>query len=277
MRAIESERRDALFHDVLARKLTGDKGKELLACLQMTDEFNFEMVMRTKVIDDLIYQIVRSHSDVVLNLAAGLDTRPYRLDLPSQLRWIEADYPGVVQYKNKTLADDKPMCQLERRPVDLSDDKARRDLLRQVNGETRQGTVITEGILGYLTEENVEALARDLHAQESIKWWITGVTSREFASWMHERIWSSMNPTLAPWIQEVIRDVMTPMLASSIQSRLAQQGTEFFRAFGWETAAFHSFISEGQRLGRMPPLTWPSKATSGLEQSGIAILRRLDS
>jgi len=49
---------------------------------------------------------------------------------------------------------------------------------------------------------------------------------------------------------------------------------EFFRAYGWETAAFHSFTSAGQRLKRMPPSTRPSEEMTMLEQSGIALLKR---
>ena len=33
------------------------------------------------------------------NLAAGLDTRPYRMDLPPSLRWIEVDLPDILDYK----------------------------------------------------------------------------------------------------------------------------------------------------------------------------------
>ena len=68
---------------------------------------------------------------------------------------------------------------------------------------------------------------------------------------------------------------MSPKL-TSLMHRLAHEGSEFFRAYGWETAAFHSFVSAGQRLKRTPPSTWPSEVMVGLEQSGIALLKRLD-
>jgi len=68
--------------------------------------------------------------------------------------------------------------------MDLSDNQARQDLLQHISGETRDGVVITEGLLGYLTDENVEALARDLHSDDSLKWWITDVTDPVLASWM---------------------------------------------------------------------------------------------
>ena len=252
MRVIESERPDALFRDALARKLTGNKGKDFLACFPTGG--NFMMAMRTPVIDELIYQLVRSHSDVVLNLAAGLDTRPYRLELPCQLRWIEVDYPSIIQYKNETLAEDRPMCKLERHPLDLSDDQARRDLLQKVGQETQQGIVITEGLLGYLTKENVTTLSLDLHAQESIRWWIMDLVTPTLISWMQSQV-ASREP------------------AAELPD-MHYEEIEFYQAHGWETAAFHSFASAGQRLKRMPPSDCPVEVTAALEQSGVALLKR---
>src|SRR2546422_4602991 len=42
------------------------------------------------------------------NLAAGLDARPYRLPLPSSLRWVEVDFPDVIAYKQEQLAMERP-------------------------------------------------------------------------------------------------------------------------------------------------------------------------
>ena len=35
-----------------------------------------------------------------------LDARPYRLDLPSTLRWIDVDLPEIISYKEELLADE---------------------------------------------------------------------------------------------------------------------------------------------------------------------------
>ncbi len=37
--------------------------------------------------------------DTVVNLGAGLDTRPYRMELPASLVWVEVDYPAVIELK----------------------------------------------------------------------------------------------------------------------------------------------------------------------------------
>jgi methyltransferase (TIGR00027 family) len=253
LRAMESERPDALFQDTLARKLSGKKGKDLLARFPIND-FYFLTLVRTKVIDELIYQLVESQSDVILNLAAGLDTRPYRLDLPRKLRWIEVDYPNVVQYKNEILTEVKPHCQLERLPADLDDDQARLDLLRKVGGEMRLGTVITEGILEFLIKENVVGLSLDLQAQKSIKWWIMSVTAPTLTTWLLGRVASQVPHAKLPGIQ--------------------YDGVEIFLAHGWEMAAFHNYTAEGQRLKRNPPSTWPREVTAALKESGVALLKR---
>ena len=63
------------------------------------------MVIRTLIIDDLIQKAVVAGADTVVNLGAGLDARPYRMALPESLRWIEVDYPQVIDWKADKLAD----------------------------------------------------------------------------------------------------------------------------------------------------------------------------
>jgi hypothetical protein len=57
----------------------------------------------------------------VLNLAAGLDARPYRLDLPADLRWLHVDMPEMVDYFRTGMAGETPKCRLEFIPADLRD------------------------------------------------------------------------------------------------------------------------------------------------------------
>lgn len=87
------------------------------------------MVVRTSAIDRLIYEALQSGVDTVLNLGAGLDTQPYRMKLPATLRWIELDFPNIVELKNSKLVEYKPACRLERVGVDLLDRRSRNTLL----------------------------------------------------------------------------------------------------------------------------------------------------
>jgi len=58
-------------------------------------------VARTKVIDDVIIEAIAEGCDKVLNLAAGLDTRSYRLNLPPDFAWVEADLPELLAEKER--------------------------------------------------------------------------------------------------------------------------------------------------------------------------------
>jgi methyltransferase (TIGR00027 family) len=95
-RAAESARRDALFNDPLAERLAGERGRAIAAAAPRLTRNGWWWVTRTKLIDDLIAQSVQNGCDRVLNLAAGFDTRPYRLDLPAGTEWIEADLPEII-------------------------------------------------------------------------------------------------------------------------------------------------------------------------------------
>ena len=85
-RATESARADALFSDPLAERLAGEQGRAIVAKAPLASRSGWWLVARTKIIDDAIAEAIADGCDRVLNLAAGLDTRPYRLDLPPDFR-----------------------------------------------------------------------------------------------------------------------------------------------------------------------------------------------
>jgi methyltransferase (TIGR00027 family) len=171
-RAVESARPDALFHDPLAGRLSGERGKKIAADLPMPLMTGWVLATRTTIIDEFIGRAIAEGVDTVLNLGAGLDTRPYRMDLPAQLHWIEADYPAMIEFKQERLANEKPRCTLERIKIDLSADADRREMLARVDAGSRKLLVLTEGVLPYLADDEVGALGDDLHALDHIVYWI---------------------------------------------------------------------------------------------------------
>src|SRR5437879_12410265 len=175
---MESERPDALFRDPYARRLAGARGAQILAALPRGHTWAWPMIVRTAVMDELILRAIeRDGVGTVLNLAAGLDTRPYRLPLAPTLRWVEVDFPDVIAYKQQQLAGERAACGLEQIGVDLTDAARRRALFAQIGGAARQVLVVSEGLLIYLTSARVGALARDLIAQPSFAWWLIGPPS----------------------------------------------------------------------------------------------------
>ena len=102
-RATESARPDALFRDPFAERLAGEHGRAIVATVPRSTRNGWWLIARTKLIDDAIARAIADGCDRVLNLAAGLDTRPYRMDLPSDLSWIEADLPDLLAEKTQLL------------------------------------------------------------------------------------------------------------------------------------------------------------------------------
>src|ERR1700675_2181374 len=131
-RARETERKNALFRDPFARRLAGERGDHIAATMRAHDEHEWAWVMRTVLFDRFIAGEIAAGADMVVNLAAGLDARPYRMALPPALQWIEVDLPDLLEYKERILRDEKPACALERVRLDLADQAARRELFRKL-------------------------------------------------------------------------------------------------------------------------------------------------
>jgi methyltransferase (TIGR00027 family) len=178
-RSVETERPDALFRDPLAGRLAGEHGRKIADAMPWPSITAWAIVMRTCIIDDFLRFAIREGVDTVLNLGAGLDTRPYRLDLPPSMTWIEADYPHVIEYKEERLSSETPQCRLTRIECDLADVAARRNLLAETNARAKKLLILTEGLVPYWTNEDVAALAADLRKLDSAKYWLVDYFSPE--------------------------------------------------------------------------------------------------
>src|SRR5512137_1232315 len=88
-RAQETERPDAVFRDPFARRLAGERGEQIAKSMPLGADNAWSMITRTYLIDEFVRAEVQRGADLVVNLAAGLDSRPYRMPLPASLHWIE--------------------------------------------------------------------------------------------------------------------------------------------------------------------------------------------
>ncbi|HEX9703964.1 MAG TPA: class I SAM-dependent methyltransferase [Gemmatimonadales bacterium] len=266
-RAMESERPDAVFRDPYARRLAGPEGEAIVNAMPKGRQFAWPMVVRTAVMDEIILRMVqREHADLVLNLAAGLDARPYRLPLPPNLRWIDADLPAMIDYKSGHLAGERPACRVEFAKVDLTDQATRQSLFEYAGAEARRALVISEGLLVYLTPEQVGALAEDLHRQLTFQWWLFDLGSPRLLR-MLERTWGP-----------ALRAGNAPLIFAPAE------GTAFFEKHGWHEKEFHSVMDESIRLNRTFPLArfwrWVSRfypkriRQEFARMSGIVLLER---
>lgn len=108
-RALESDRPDALFLDPYARRLAGERGEAILRSMPRGRALAWPMIVRTAVMDEIIARCVREGAKTVFNLAAGLDARAFRLELPPSLCWFDVDLPDLIQYRREHLEDAKPV------------------------------------------------------------------------------------------------------------------------------------------------------------------------
>ena len=82
-------------------RLAGERGRAIVAAAPRTIRKGLWLVARTKVIVDVIIEAIAEGCDKVLNLAVGLDTRPYRLNPPPDFAWVEADLPELLAEKER--------------------------------------------------------------------------------------------------------------------------------------------------------------------------------
>lgn len=233
-RALESERRDALFQDPCARMLAGARGERIYASLpkQMRDAA-WSVVTRTVLIDRILQDLVRQGVTLVVNLAAGLDARPYRLELPASLRWVEVDDPDLLQEKAERLAGTTPRCALTRIGLDLSNGERRRELLTGLPHPGDRMAVLTEGLLMYLRESDVAGLARDLHLTPACDTWIAD--------------------TISPGLRRMINANWKALEAANAQMDFAPvAGPAWFEQFGWRVTRCEALFTAARRLHRLP-------------------------
>ncbi len=244
-RAIESERSDAIFRDPYARRLGGERGEAIVRELPDGESMSWPMVVRTAVMDEIVTRCVQQGARTVLNLAAGLDARPYRMDLPASLRWIHVDMPEMLDYFREQMAGETPRCRLEFVAADLRETDARRALFADA---AKEGPVlvITEGLLIYLKPEDVAALARDLRDVARARWWLSDLASPMVLKRLEKR-WSP-----------ALREGNAPFLFGPAEN------TAFFEPFGWKESEFRSNWDESIRLGRTMRGIWFLKIVMAL-------------
>jgi len=267
-RAMESERPDAVFRDPFARRLAGERGEQIVRSMPKGKQMAWPMIVRTAVMDEIILRVVKEGADCVVNLAAGLDARPWRLPLPPALKWVDVDHAEMIEVKLAALAAEPPVCQYEGVKLDLSERGPRQALFARLHANCRRTLVITEGLLVYLTPDAVAELAGDLHAQPGFQFWLMDLASPGLLKMLEKRFGKTLRAGNAPF-------------------RFGPaENTDFFAPYGWREIEWRSQFHEGMRLKRtfrMAPL-WnflgrfmgKKRRAEFLRFSGIALLERAE-
>lgn len=250
-RAIESARTDALFRDPLAGRLAGERGKAITDAFPTAKMTGWLVSIRTCIIDEFVRAAIGRGVDTIVNLGAGLDTRPYRLEVPSHLHWLEVDYPHVIAYKEERLQQETPRCRLERVGLDLGDVTARRQWLARFDSQAKRTLFLTEGVIPYLDVAEVGSLADDLRSQSHLDAWIVDYLSKEGHKY-RERAGVTRHLRQAPF------------------KFRPDDWFAFFSDHGFRVREIRYVPQEGARLGRRAPLPLRHRLL-------ISIFRRLGS
>jgi methyltransferase (TIGR00027 family) len=152
MRAAEGARTDRLFDDRLAGAFVAAAGLDTADSLALPPGAVEFLAIRTRFYDDYLREAGLSQ---VVALAAGLDSRAFRLAWPAGVRFFELDLPEVFEFKEAVLATHGAVagCTRAAVPADLREDWS--EPLRAAGFDPATPTAwLVEGLLLYLTWED---------------------------------------------------------------------------------------------------------------------------
>jgi methyltransferase (TIGR00027 family) len=175
-RALEARKADPLAVDKYAEAFCRAAGGEWIGAVEGTDpehplqtEFgenfvNFQGV-RTKYFDEYFTRAIDAGITQIVLLAAGLDSRAYRLPWADGTVVYELDQPRVLEFKRETidLLGEPPTAERREVAIDLRDDWPR--ALRESGFDpSRPSAWIAEGLLIYLPATAQEQLFTGIDA-----------------------------------------------------------------------------------------------------------------
>ena len=182
-RALESKRDDALINDPYAENFVTRSGTPVPIPTSWATIEDFEnrsasdqewanywtslsgyVGVRSRFFDQYFLDMSTAGIRQVVILAAGLDTRAFRLSWPARVELFEIDQPKVLEFKDSVLAEQGALAGCARHivPIDLRTDWP--EALLRANFDPQRSTAwLAEGLLGYLPGTAVEALFAHVH------------------------------------------------------------------------------------------------------------------
>ena len=202
VRGQESERDDRLFDDPWARTLAGEVGASWLD--QRLTGSTLPLVIRTRFFDDFLQRTAeRNELRQMVLVAAGLDTRAYRLHWPQGMRIYELDQAAVLEYKTQVLqaVGAQPACSRQALAVDLTGAWSETLLCAGFDPQ-RPGGWLLEGLLFYLSNPQLTGLLEAISGLAAPGSWLgCDVINSTVLNSSYTRPWIEMQAQAgAPWI-----------------------------------------------------------------------------
>lgn len=172
-RAVETARDDALIRDEFAYLLVASAGPQWAQMASSEPDWLADddesrrlhemsrdyQAVRTHYFDDYFHAAARAGIRQVVILAAGLDSRAYRIEWPAGTTVFEVDQPKVIEYKTATLDGHGAVPKARRVTVavDLRDDWPAA-LVAAGFDPARPTAWLAEGLLPYLPADAQDRL-----------------------------------------------------------------------------------------------------------------------
>lgn len=135
-------------------------GKLIYAALDLGWPYSrSSAVVRTRAIDDLVRDAIRSGTRQLVLLGAGLDSRGCRLDEAAEIEVFEVDHPATQFVKKERLQASigKLPANIRYVAVDFERDALEAKLVESGYNSAVQAVVVWEGVIDYLTESAVQS------------------------------------------------------------------------------------------------------------------------
>ena len=238
MRAVETRRSESegrLFSDPYAEVLAGEEGFTLLKNAIAASGDQPAIAIRTAFMDLKIQAALNAGVRQFAFLAAGMDSRAYRMSFHHDTKIFELDRKEVFSYKLEKLGNTKPNCELNTIAVDLVDPND--DWIKKIIAagfKTHDPTLwLVEGLLMYLKESQVINLLNQINQLATTNdFMLFDILTRSLieAPYMQNQL-KFLESIGAPWYFGV------------------NEPEEFMKKFGWNSVA--------TQAGEFAPSRWP--------------------
>jgi methyltransferase (TIGR00027 family) len=247
-RAVETARPDGLIRDPFAAGFVrsaraasvmptspADPAADRVGWRYLSDM----MGIRSRFFDDYLRAAADAGIGQIVVLAAGLDTRAYRMSWPQSCQWFEIDQAHVLRFKHRVLAEQAatPTCQRHAVPADLREQWTS-TLCAAGFEPARPSAWLAEGLLQYLPSAAEERLLSDI-SQLSAPGSQLAVTHTD-------------GPTTLSWTSAELGVDLDQIINHEPRESLPHR----LQRHGWTVRASESIPHAGQRLGRCP--TYPA-------------------
>jgi methyltransferase (TIGR00027 family) len=255
IRAEESQRPDRLFSDPYADILARETGRAALRRYRAASGSALPIIeVRTRWYDDALQRELESGIGQCVILAAGMDTRAFRLGWPAGARVFEVDRPAIIAAKESLLIDAAPRCVRVTIGTDLEEDWGARLQAREF--DPAAPTVwLVEGVLQYLEQGLVRKIFERIEALSATR-----------SVCLYDIVGKLLldSPAMAATLQ-MMRDFGAPWIFGTDTPAALQPG--------WD-ACVEDIAEVGNRLGRWPFPAAPRDAL-GVPRGYFVTARRL--